>query len=167
MTYFITTKYLKDTTSLTNNIDIDDLQPLIKTSSDMWVKSILGTYFFNDLLQKFNNQNLTANEIELVKIIKPAIAWRVAADATIELSYQLKNKGIQSQNGDYSNSADYKAIMFNYHHKKDKASFYENRLSEFLMKNKDNYTAFTSSFNNDSSIKGGDNSNFETNIIFI
>ncbi len=42
------------------------------------------------------------SEIDLVEFIQPVIAWRSAEDAVFGLTYQLKNKGLQTQNGDYS-----------------------------------------------------------------
>jgi hypothetical protein len=170
MVYFVTETYLKENTSVTKNVDLDDILPLVRTSADMWVRSILGTYFYEDLLVKYNDQTLTANEILLVERIKPAVAWRAAADATIELSYQLKNKGIQTQSGDYSQSPEYKAIMYNYHHKKDKASFYEDRLRTWLIDNKDLFSEFLSDNNTDSTAKdqcNGEGTDFDSNIYLI
>ena len=151
-------------------MDANDIIPLIKTSADMRVRSILGTYFYKDLLTKFNAQTLNSNEVTLVEdYIKPAVAWRASSEAIIELSYQLKNKGIQTQSGDYSTSPEQSAVMFNYHHKADKAAFYENRLEQYLIDNKALFPVFTSQSNTDSVAKGKCSSAnlFNTNIHFI
>lgn len=168
--YFCTEDYIKEQTSITRNVDVADIFPLIKTAADMWVRNILGTYFYNYLLTQYNSQSLTTDEIALVEIIKPAVAWRATAEAIIDLSYQVKNKGVQTQFGDNSSSPEYKAIMFLHHNKSDKAAFYDNRLSVFLVENKDLYPKFLNKLNIDSTAKtlcnqGGNN--FDQNIMFI
>lgn len=153
MIYFITENYLKLNTTITANVDVTDLVPFVKTASDMSVQPILGTYFYNDLLTKYNAQTLDANETLLVEAIQPCVAWQTCSDAVIGLSRQLKNKGLQSQNGDYSNSADFREIAFYTDHYAQKKDFYINRLINFLEINKDLFSAYTSDLNKDSNMK--------------
>jgi hypothetical protein len=171
MNYFITEAYLKLNTDVTENVDANDIIPLVKTSADMWVRSILGTYFYKDLLTKYNNQTLNADETTLVQdYIQSSVAWRSAADCVVSLSYQLKNKGIQTQRGDFSDSPEYKALMWNYHNKDQKANFYDNRLKTYLIENKDLYPVFLDDLNIDSTAKrecGGDDSSFQDSIFFV
>lgn len=148
--YFVTENYLKVNTPITANVNITEVLPLVKGAAMMWTRSTLGSYFFQDLLTKYNNQSLSTDETTLVEYMQPSIAWRAAADAIIELSYQLKNKGVQTQSGDFSNSPEYKAIMFMNNHYTKKAEFYENAMWKYLTKNKDLYPAFTSVLNRDS-----------------
>ena len=150
--YFVTEPYLKLNTPVTANIDIVEILPLIKGAALMWTRSTLGTYFFNDLLTKYNDQTLSADEVTLVEYMQPAIAWRTCSDSVATLSYQLKNKGIQTQSGDFSQSPEYKANMFMITNYNKKAEFYENYLWKYLVKNKDLYPNFTSHLNQDSDI---------------
>lgn len=171
--YFVTETYLKTNTSITANVDIVEILPLVKNAADMWSRSIMGSYFYKDMLAKYNAQTLSADELNLLDEIQPAVAWRAGADAVIELSYQLKNKGLQTQSGDYSTSPETKAIMFNHHHIEQKAEFYENRLYVYLIENKDLFPAFLSDLNKDSKAKKDcdndptNNSTGSKNIFFI
>lgn len=169
--YFVTDTYLKNNTTVGSNVDIKDILPLVKNSADMWTRSIMGTYFYKDMLVKYNNQTLSADELNLLEEMQPAIAWRAASDSVVELSYQLKNKGIQTQSGDFSTSPEYKAIMFNHRHIEQKAEFYENRLYTYLKDNKTLFPVFMDALNKDSKviidINTGGNSNFNKNIFFI
>jgi hypothetical protein len=153
MIYFVTENYLKTKTPITANIDVNAITPFISTQSDMRVQPILGTYFYQYILGKYNAQTLTPNEEVLVGYIQPVVAWRSAEDAVFGLSYQLKNKGLQTQNGDYSNSVSQSEISFSMEHYGQKASFYEARLYEYLKDNKDLFPEFTSVNNKDSDIK--------------
>jgi hypothetical protein len=153
MIYFITENYLKTQTPITANCDVNDIVPYIKTQSDLRIQPILGTYFYNDILAKYNAQTLSANEEILVTYIQPIVAWRSAEDAVFGLSYQLKNKGLQLQNGDYSNSVSQQEVAFAQDHYGQKASFYEARLVNYLHTNKDLFANFTSVLNKDSDIR--------------
>ena len=156
MIYFITENYLKLNTTITANVDVNDLVPFVKTASDMSVQPILGTYFYTDLLTKYNAQTLSGDETLLTEMIQPCVAWQTCSDAVIGLSRQLKNKGLQSQSGDYSNSADFREITFYTDHYAQKKDFYINRLVNFLDINKDLFSAYTSELNKDSNMKPTD-----------
>jgi hypothetical protein len=153
MIYFITENYLKTQTPITANCDVNDIVPYIKTQSDLRIQPILGTYFYNDILAKYNAQTLSANEEILVTYIQPIVAWRSAEDAVFGLSYQLKNKGLQLQNGDYSNSVSQQEVAFAQDHYGQKASFYEARLVNYLHTERDLFPNFTSVLNRDSDIR--------------
>jgi len=170
MIYFVTENYLKTYTSVTQNVDATDLLPIMKTAAEMSVKSLLGTFFFDDLLVKYNAQTLDPDETILVELMQPVIAWKAASDATFELGFQVKNKGPQTQSGDFSDSPDFKSVSFNFHHKLQKSEYYQNGLIKFLTKNKDLYSVFLSDDNYDSSLKDCDPDNDttqNTNILFI
>lgn len=170
MQYFVTEKYLKENTTVGQNVDALLTTPAIKTAADGYVRSIIGTHFYNYLLTKFNNQTLDADEVTLVQdYIKGAIAWRAASELVVAASYQLKNKGIQTQSGDYSMSPEYKAVMFNVQHTGDKAAFYDNRLSEYISSDKNKFPEFWSVENKEALARRnckGPNL-FNQNILFI
>jgi hypothetical protein len=153
MTYFVTVEWLKANTTINQNVDVADIVPLIKTSAQFKTKGYIGTHFFNDLLTKFNTQTLNAAEEILVQeYMKPAIAWRAASESVINTSYQVKNKGVQTQSGDYSAAADYKAIMWLVQHYTDKADYYDQKLVDFLKAHKDDYPEFMSKSNDDAQV---------------
>ncbi len=89
---------------------------------------ILGTVFYNHLLEAYNDQTLTPEEEQLVLFIQPVIAWRSAEDAVFGLTYQLKNKGLQQQSGDFSQPVSRSEVAFGMEHYAQKASFFEMRL---------------------------------------
>jgi hypothetical protein len=156
MIYFITEQELKEFTALQNNVEITDLTPFIKTTAEIIIQPILGDAFYKYLLIKYNAETLTSDEQELVDKIAPIMAWRTCSDSVIALSRQLKNKGLQAQNGDYSNSSDLREVAFYSDHYEQKATAYQNKLVEYLKDNKDKFSEYkpkdgqtpTDSFNN-------------------
>lgn len=153
MIYFITENYLKTNTPITKNVDSNDIAPYIRPAADMRLQAILGSYFYDYLLVKYNAQTLTPDEETLVEKIQPCVAWRAAENAAFGLSYQLKNKGVQQQFGDYSSNVSQSEIAFVMDHYGQMAAFFEKRLISYILEYKDLYAEFTSDENKDSDIK--------------
>lgn len=167
MIYFVTENYLKTKTPITKNVSSVDVLPFVEPAAAAWMQNILGTYFFLDLLAKYNAQNLSADEELLVAKMQPAIAWRAATDCVLGLTYQLKNKGLQKQSGDNSESVEQSEVGFVMRHYEQKAEFFESMCRKYLVKNKDLFPLFTSTLNKDSELRPQDDDNFNTDIMFI
>jgi len=153
MLYFITETYLKTNTPITANVDVTDVTPYIKTQADLRVQPILGSVFYNYLLAKYNAQTLNPDEETLVGFIQPVVAWRSAEDAIFGLTYQLKNKGLQTQFGDNSGSVSRAEVAFGMEHYAQKASFFEQRLIRYLLANKNSFPLFISQKNRDTDLR--------------
>jgi len=151
--YFVTENYLKNNTPITANVDVNDVMPYVQTQARLRIKSILGSYFYDDILTKYNAQTLDANETTLVEYIQPVIAWYSAEDAVFGLTYQLKNKGVQQQFGDFSNAVSKDEVAFNMDHYHQKAEIFEKDLITWLLDNKSLFPNFTSQDNKDSVVK--------------
>lgn len=162
MIYFITENYIKVQTPITRNVDVNEVTPFVKGCSDQRIQPILGTYFYNDLLTKYNAQTLSADETTLVEKIQPCIAWYSASEAVLALSYQLKNKGIQKQNGDFSESVGKDEVLLMYDHYAQKAAFYEQRIRIYLKDNSDLFANYTSTLNVDSDMRPDKNTQQNT-----
>lgn len=154
--FFVTEKFLKTYGMITDNVDAADFSPLVQNAAKAFIKPMIGSNFFNDLLTKYNNQTLSNDEVKVVEIMKFAIAWRATAEAGVSLTYQLKNKGYQTQSGDNSDAVEDKVVWKMYDHYIQKAYVFEKELKDFLLANKALYPEFTSTLNNDSSIKHND-----------
>jgi len=153
MLYFITENYLKTNTPITANVDVTDVTPYIATQAQLRIKPILGTTFFNYMLNVYNTQTANPDEETLIKFIQPIVAWRSAEDAVFGLTYQLKNKGLQTQNGDFSSSVSQREVAFGMEHYAQKASFFEQRLIRWLIKNKNLFPEFISEENRDTDLR--------------
>ena len=153
MLYFITESYLKTNTPITANVDVNDVTPYIATQAALRVQPILGTTFYNYLLTQYNNQALLPDEVDLVEFIRPVIAWRSAEDAVFGLTYQLKNKGLQTQSGDFSASVSRSEVAFGMEHYAQKASFFEQRLIRWLLANRNLFPLFISTANQDTDLR--------------
>jgi hypothetical protein len=165
MIYFCSENYLKQIGIINDNVDATAFMPLVQFASAAFIKKQLGSIFYQDLLTKYNDQTLDANEIIIVEYIQPAVCWRAVANAGVSLTYGLFNKGYQKQTGEQSTNVDLKEVQFMYDHYIQQAFYFENELKTYLIANKDLYPLFMSADNIDSSIKnsccngGGNNYN--------
>lgn len=149
MNYFITSNYIADKSPVLGNVDAKLISPMVPVVADMKIKNVLGSYFYNDLLTKYNAQTLSADETTLVGMVQYAILWYAVAEVVITSSFQITNKGIQIQNGDNSEAGEKDVVFFNAQHYEQKGDFYTERIIAYLKNNKALFPAFTSTSNTD------------------
>lgn len=171
-TYFITQQYLVSNGFINGNVDTNIYKSLIEFSAKAYIKPQIGSYWFNILYTKYNNQTLTADETLVVEIMQKAIAFRVKAQTALDASYQLTSKGIVRQSDDNATAADSSEVSFVYDHNIAHAKLFELELKDFLITNKELYPDFTDALNKDSQIKnscckGGGDSYNESGLFFI
>lgn len=166
MIHFVTENYLKSNTPITQNVSGQEVMVYIEPAAMSWMRFILGGFFYDYLLAKYNAQTLTANEEILVAKMQPAIAWRATYDCVIGLTYQLKNKGLQKQSGDNSESVELTEAQFVARHYEQKAELFESMVRMYLKENKDLFPTYTSKDNNDCESRPQNHDNFNSDIFF-
>jgi hypothetical protein len=150
--YFISINYIKLNSPVSQNVDANDLRPHIKPASDMYIQPVLGTNFYDYLVSGYTAQVLSANETTLVEYIQPVVMYYTCVLAMPFLNYQVKNKGSQFQNSDFSTSSengDKKATSFIMNELENKAQFYLKRLENYLDDNASLFTQYTTNNNDD------------------
>lgn len=158
MIYFITETFLKTYTAFNNNIDMSKVEHIIKTSFDLNIEEMLGTYFSSYLLAKHqlviaNQATYTPYEEKLVDYIQLTIAWGATYDSVYALSDQLTNKGPQKQFSDYSTPSDDVSLkMISGRYKKTFQS-YQKKMNDYLCTNAEHFPQFMDDLNNDSFVK--------------
>jgi len=136
---FVSEQYIKQYTPIGNLVQWDEIEPTTHLVQDSFIQDILGSNFYTYLQLAYSAQTLNNNEIELMNRIKPAEAYRVAEQSLTFINFQIKNKGVMTQNGDYSAPADLDQFKYVRSELTNRAEFYTKRLSNYLS---DNYTLF-------------------------
>ena len=149
MIYFVTEKFIKDKTHITQNVDATQLAPYIPIAAESYVKPILGYTFFNDLLTKYNAGTLNADETELVDIMQYVVAFWAAYVAVPNITFSIRGKGIQSQYGDYSAQETIATVEYIRNNIQHFATIKENELRGWLELNKDKFSLYTDAQNKD------------------
>ncbi len=140
---FVTETYIRANTVFNQNLDVKDIVQNIDPAQDMFVQPILGSTYYDYLLNAYSAQTLTADETTLVLHIKPMLAYRAAEMALPFIAYQLKNKGPQTQSGDFSAPVDQTVIHYLRNELKNRAEFYDQRLRRYLLLNQNLFSGYT------------------------
>lgn len=166
MIYFVTEKFLKDNTHITQNVDAGDLAPYVPMSVKTYVQPILGYNFTKDLLVKFNDGTLTADEQELVEFIQFVTAFYCAYDAIPNLSFRVSSKGVQSQFGDYTASEGVATVEYIRNNVLKFAKVHEANMRSFLAENKNKFALYLDKLNKEIQAPDGD-SQIKTNFTWL
>lgn len=153
MIFFVTPQFVKTYTPVAENVDEKKIAPLAQFASKAWILPMIGTFFYNDLLTKYNEQSLNPDEQILVNKIQFCISNRIAADLCISTTYILSNKGLQTQNGDNSESVDKDEVQYVRTHYLGQANYFEEEIKKYLLTNSNLFPNFIDPLNYDSNIK--------------
>ena len=141
--------YLKSITPVNLNVDEKDLTIHIIPSQDLFIQPILGTNLYNEIMLAYSAQTLTADQITLVEYIKPVVAFKTLEKALPFLTFNIKNKGLQAQNGDFSSSVTLTEMNVIKNELNNLYEFYAQRLIVYLRNNSTLYPLYINDTNVD------------------
>lgn len=154
---YLSVEDLNELTSISQNIDVNYLNPYIKSSEAMFVSPVLGTALDTELKSAITGNTLTGNNYTLVQYyIKPLSAYSSFLSALPFLSMKLTSKGVQRQSSDSSQIASIEELNYLRQSIKDTQSFYKDQLVDYLEANQSIYPNYRTNCNNNS---GSNNSN--------
>ncbi len=149
MYILISENYIKEITPLAANVDVSEIKPHIKIAQDIYIKRLLGEYFYDQIQLRGESSpvSLTSDDIVLLKLIKPALAYYTLYKALPYLNFKLRNKGVMSQSGENTTSATLTEVQFLQQNLINDAEYHANRVKDFLCKNETLYPEYTSADN--------------------
>lgn len=145
--YFVTESYLKEQTGISGNVDPQDIMPHVQVAAELYIARLLGREYFDYLVGVYNAGTATSAEELLIQHIRPAVAWRSFEMAIPFAAFEWKNKGIQTQTGEYSANADMAGINYIREEAMNRAEYYATRLTRFLKLNEEDYPGWTAESN--------------------
>lgn len=156
MIYFIDEEFVKQYTSVQDNVDMKNIEHNLVAIFDLNIKHILGSYFSIYLLDKYqiyyptkNPTTFTSSEKELIKLIQKTMAWRFCYEATYDLSWQLSNKGAVSGTSDFYVPVQDPVIKFKADRALEKAAEYQMIMEKYVCDNVKDFPNFTNELNKD------------------
>jgi hypothetical protein len=150
-TSFVSETFLKSFTPLNQNIDSNDLVSHLQAFELMNLQEILGRDLYNDLKTKFIDQTLSQIEIDLVNLMKNAIAYGAASMALPFMSLKLRNVGVTKLKGDNFDSADLADIKYLRNELDNRTQFFMQRIINFICLNRPDFPLYNWSLHNDPS----------------
>ena len=97
--YMFSENWLKANTAVTQNVDFQDIKPFIIPAQESIIKARVGKKLYERLEQAITNQDWNSDELELIKLIRPAVAYYSVYLALPFLQTKIRNAGIV-KNGD-------------------------------------------------------------------
>ena len=144
-------------------ISWSELESTVATSQDVYIQDLLGSSFYNYLLGVYAAATWTADEEILLAKIRVALAFRTAEQVSPFIALQFKNKGILKQSGEFAQSADLSEVKYVRSELRNRAEFYETRITKYLCENSTLFPQYTAPANTSNDMpprKGDSNYNF-------
>jgi hypothetical protein len=127
---------LKAFTNINKNVDMDVLKAEIQIAQDIDLQTILGTKFYNHLLDQVSatGNTFNADETELVNnYIQPFLLQQSYFQAIPHLMYRSMNRGIVEGMMENATSVDIETMKYLRSLQKQRADFYMTRLQDYLL----------------------------------
>ena len=137
---FLSEATLKENSIVNDNVDAKVITPTIYDVQNFFILPILGTSLYNDLQDKVRNSTLTNDDKTLLDdYIIPTMIWYTRYELPMNINYKYFNKAVGVQNADNMNPASIDEIQYIRNESKNKAEWYAQRLTLFLMENNTTY----------------------------
>jgi len=122
--------------------------PTIWDVQNFYILPILGTTLYNDLIEKVRTNTLTGNDKNLMDTyITPTMVWYCRQELPLVMNYKYFNKSVGVQNADNMNPASLEEIGFLMNNAKNKAEWYAERLTKYLMSNQTLFPSYLNQIN--------------------
>jgi hypothetical protein len=142
---FITESYVKKYSNIDDNVDAQYITPVIDLVQKMYIRPILGTALYNELVTQITNDTVSANNTTLLDdYILDTMLYYVLSEGLPSFTYKIENKSVSTKTSDNATPVDNSIIQSEVSRYKDRAEFFGQTLIDFLEANADdtNYTAY-------------------------
>lgn len=130
---FINVNTIKERSALHTNVDDKLILPEILTSQDMYILPALGTALYNRLQTGIENNNLNADEVDLLdNFITNPLVYYTLSELPLGLSYQFYNKGLVRKTSDNTDTPQMQDLIDVANRYRTRAEFYTQRLIKHL-----------------------------------
>lgn len=134
-------KFIKDVTSISDNIASKYILPSLRESQEMGLKSILGEVLLNRLkeLVKLNQISSFTKYETLLDKCQYYLAYMTIVEVTNKVSFKVANSGVQKTSDENMQLASYDEISKLQFYYQSKADAYCLDLQNFLLANRTDY----------------------------
>jgi uncharacterized protein (DUF2164 family) len=107
MPLITTISEIKNYLAIDQNTEIDSLQPFINEAEILFIKPLLGTAFYDELVADYDPvlANMTANNQLIMPFVQRSLAYYMAYLSINQMGVNFGDMGIQQQFGDNSQPA--------------------------------------------------------------
>ena len=143
-TLLIDMDYIKDNSILDDNVDERLMVDALWTSQREYIKPILGTDLYDDIIAKAAAGTLASNDLILVDTyIAPCLVKYLVFEMTHIIAYKYRNKGVVQQNSENSQSTSFEDLNHLLNRWRDKAEMFGNDIILYLCANTDLFPLYS------------------------
>ena len=149
---FISEQKLKDTTNISNSVDVEYLLGSIRTAQKKYIETKLGTDLFEALQTKITDASLSGAYETLVEdYIGDALAWWSLYEALPFLRYKIMNNNIVSKTAENANALSREEAQDLRNEVSNTAEFYTERLILYIKHNTASFPEYNTSTGHETS----------------
>lgn len=135
---------LKEDSLINNNVDSMYIFPAIQTAQEIGLQPLLGTKLYNKLLNVVENGGDELYFDLLDSYVIPYLEMKVMADIQIPLAYKIRNAGLVQNTSENTTLPTLQETQYIVDYYENKANFYANRMSDYLIANSNKYPEYYS-----------------------
>lgn len=133
---FVSSQYVKDNTSINDNLDSDILTPFITQAQKIYIEPILGTDLYKKLQSDVSGATVAGNyKILLDEYIQNTLAVWALHDSLPFINYKLTNKSVLTKDSDNSTAVGLEEIKFLQANIRNNAEYLSQRITDYLHAN--------------------------------
>jgi hypothetical protein len=113
MNLIISENYLKENSVINGNADMKVITPTIKLVQLKYIRPLLGTDLYDEILSQIGSNTVTAaNQTLLDDYVLDCMLYYVLCECTPVFKYRYANKGVMVKNSENSTAADLTEIQW-------------------------------------------------------
>jgi hypothetical protein len=130
----VSEKKVKAFSDINENLDTALLLPMIEVAQEIGLQTLLGSRFYNHILDAASGNTLTGPETILVNdYIAPYLLWRAVYEATPSIYMRLMNKSISIGESPNSKAIDKGDLSYLRNIQQSRYEFYSQRLMDYIL----------------------------------
>lgn len=146
-TYLISTEFLKAHTIINNNVTDELLNNAIFEAQVIHIQQTIGTKLYEKLLTLVRTNDIHQAQYADYKnlldgYVMECTAYWALYECLPYIRYKVVNKGVETQNSEWSNGVDSQELNRLQESIADKAQFFTRRLSDFILQNRTLYPEY-------------------------
>ena len=132
----LSSRKIKSFTETNDNVDEKLLLANVQVAQDLGLQTLLGTKFYNHILNAASGSTLTAEETILVEdYIQPYLLWRATWEALPTLWMRVMNKSVIKGNTEQGTHVDKGDLNYLRNIHQNRYEFYAQRLMDYIKNN--------------------------------
>lgn len=139
--------WIRQNTSISNHVDITLISPFIPIAQDILFsgcKGLFGDALYTRLCQGNILGDLNDNEIYLLELSRPALAWYICHISVGEIATQIRGSGVGRVKNDHFDAASREEVQDKSYKYKNFSEFYSQKVINYLEDNGSLYPEYSS-----------------------